>query len=107
MSHPSVAARIAAAKRTPLSDDALVDEAVRLAADLLACAQAEERPPEREQSARMARLMNDPAGKAFTLALADQVFRPPTAHRAASQFRHLLSEFGAPRYLDPVERFAL
>jgi RHH-type proline utilization regulon transcriptional repressor/proline dehydrogenase/delta 1-pyrroline-5-carboxylate dehydrogenase len=107
MSHPSVAARIAAAKRTPLSDDALVDEAVRLAADLLACAQAEERPPERKQSARMARLMNDPVGKAFTLALADQVFRPPTAHRAASQFRHLLSEFGPPRYLDLAERFAL
>ena len=107
MSLSTVADRIAAAKRTALSDDALVDEAVRLAADLLACAQAEERPPEREQSAQMARLMNDPEGKAFTLALADQVFRPPTARRAASQFRHLLSEFGAPRYLNPPERFAL
>jgi len=107
MNLSSVAARIAAAKRTPLSDDALVDEAVRLAADLLACAEAEERPPEREQAARLARMMNDPTGKAFTLALADQVFRPPTARRAASQFRQLLCEFGAPRYLDLQERFAL
>ncbi|HEY8961892.1 MAG TPA: bifunctional proline dehydrogenase/L-glutamate gamma-semialdehyde dehydrogenase, partial [Luteolibacter sp.] len=107
MSFSSVAGRIAAAKRMLLSDDALVDAAVRLAADLLACAQEEERQPEREQAARMAGLMNDPAGKAFTLALADQVFRSPTSHRAASQFRHLLSEFGAPRYLGLTERFAL
>jgi RHH-type proline utilization regulon transcriptional repressor/proline dehydrogenase/delta 1-pyrroline-5-carboxylate dehydrogenase len=107
MSLSTVADRIAAAKRTPLSDDAWVDEAVRLAADLFACAQAVERSLERKQSSRLARLMSDPAGKAFTLALADQVFRPPTAHRAASQFRHLLSEFGVPRYLAPTERFAL
>lgn len=103
----SVAARIAAAKLAHLSNDALVEAAVRLAADLLAWAQAKERPPEREQAARLARMMDDPAGKAFTLTLADQVFRPPTAHRAADQFRHLLSEFGTPRYLNPTERFAL
>jgi RHH-type proline utilization regulon transcriptional repressor/proline dehydrogenase/delta 1-pyrroline-5-carboxylate dehydrogenase len=107
MNFSLVAERLTAAKRSRFTDDVLVDEAVRLAAELVACAKAEERPSEREQSTRLARLMDDPAGKAFTLALADQVLRPPHAPRAASQFRHLLSEFGTPRCLKPTERFAL
>ena len=81
MTLSSIQHRLDQIRRNPISDEALVDEAIALAADLLKAAQSEERSGERRQAKQMARMMNDPAGKAFTLAMADQVFRPPTPVR--------------------------
>ena len=62
---------------------------------------------EKSQAAKLARMMNDAPGKALTLAMADQVFRPPTAQRSAKRFSDLVTEYGIPAYLAPWERFAM
>ncbi len=107
MTLSSIRHRIDQIRQHPISDEALVDEAIALAADLLKAAQSEERSGERRQAKQMARMMNDPAGKAFTLAMADQVFRPPTHARSAAQFRHLVEGYGVPDYLSLPEKIAM
>jgi RHH-type proline utilization regulon transcriptional repressor/proline dehydrogenase/delta 1-pyrroline-5-carboxylate dehydrogenase len=101
------ASRIDRVKGAPHDDTLLADEAVGLAADLLAAAARGQRFTERRQGAQLARMMRDPAGKAFTLAMADQVFRPPTEARSAAQFRHLVTGYGVPEYLSLPERVAM
>ena len=88
-------------------DERLAREAVALAEAILSASLRNQRWVERYESWRLHRLLADPAGKAFTLALADQVFRPPTAARAASQLRSLIATFGAPRSLPLHERVGL
>ena len=61
----------------------------------------------KKQAEQMERMMNDPAGKAFTLALADRVFRPSSPARGAELFRYLLDGYGIPRYLSAADRFAM
>jgi RHH-type transcriptional regulator, proline utilization regulon repressor / proline dehydrogenase / delta 1-pyrroline-5-carboxylate dehydrogenase len=103
----SLAERVTRLKQAPADDALLANEAVGLAAELLRAGQRAEKPAEKRQGAQMARMMHDPAGKAFTLAMADQVFRPPTAERSASQFRRLLDGYGVPEYLSLPERLAM
>jgi RHH-type proline utilization regulon transcriptional repressor/proline dehydrogenase/delta 1-pyrroline-5-carboxylate dehydrogenase len=88
-------------------DERLAREAVGLAEEILGAALQEQRWAERYEAWRLHRLLADPSGKTFTLALADQVFRPPTAARAASQLRSLVRVHGAPRFLPLHERIAL
>ena len=88
-------------------DAELATAAVGLAAKLLGEANRVLRPAERKQADQMAAMMNDPAGKAFTFAMADQVFRPPSAAREARRFRDLISDYGVPRYLPPAARAAM
>lgn len=85
-------------------DESLADQAVDLAAEILKDASSVRTRSERYKSRKMARMMQDLRGKSLTLALADQVFRPPTCSRSASQFRFLLKEYGIPRYLPFHER---
>ncbi len=107
MNPTSLADRVARLKQAPADDALLANEAVGLAAELLRAGQRAEKPAEKRQGAQMARMMHDPAGKAFTLAMADQVFRPPTPSRSASQFRRLLGGYGVPEYLSLPERLAM
>ncbi|MGC4015297.1 MAG: hypothetical protein QM755_12390 [Luteolibacter sp.] len=107
MSIQSVRDRLSRVKKQKIDDKALATEAVELAADLLDSAKNEQRISERRQAAQMARMMVDPAGKAFTLAMADQVFRPPTHARSAAQFRYLVEGYGVPHYLSMPERVAM
>lgn len=94
--------------RTTRPDDAaLAGEAVELAAEWLATAHLGMLPEERKQSAQLARMMHDPCGKALTFALADQVFRPPTATRSAERFRSLIDGYGVPDYLPPLQRVGM
>lgn len=88
-------------------DVTLAGEAVSLAEEILVAARKGQRLGERYEAWKMDRMLEDPAGKAFTLEMADQVFRPRTAWRAASQFRYLLESRGAPEYLPLHERIAL
>jgi len=78
--------------------------AVRLAEELLADARRRLRPADARALARVARMMDDPPGKAATLALCDRVFRPGTAAGAAEQLRGVTRELGVPRYLGPLDR---
>jgi len=86
------------------TDAQLAQQAVALAATWLRAAKAQETAAERRQGKTLARMMNDPAGKALTFALADQVFRPPSVTRSARRFRDLVREYGVPAYLPWHER---
>jgi RHH-type proline utilization regulon transcriptional repressor/proline dehydrogenase/delta 1-pyrroline-5-carboxylate dehydrogenase len=57
--------------------------------------------------ARLARMMEDSEGKAFTTAMTDQVFRARRSVRVADQLRHLMTTHGVPRYLTAFERAQL
>ncbi|GAA5482657.1 proline dehydrogenase family protein [Haloferula sargassicola] len=80
---------------------------VALAERLLAAALKARRPAEKRAEAQLSRMMDDEAGKAFTFAMADEVFRPPTAKRQARLFHDLVERFGVPSYLPLPSRMAL
>jgi RHH-type proline utilization regulon transcriptional repressor/proline dehydrogenase/delta 1-pyrroline-5-carboxylate dehydrogenase len=107
MTVPPIPSLLDAARAEQWDDERLAREAVALAAELLHQAKEHETRADHRNGRRMARMMGDPAGKAFTVALADQIFRPPTADRAADQFSHLVDGYGVPRYLGRAERAAL
>ncbi|MCE7989320.1 MAG: aldehyde dehydrogenase family protein [Caldilinea sp. CFX5] len=93
---------------TPQSDTlSLPQRAVALAEQLLAAAKATQTEAERDQAQKIARMMDDPRGKALTIALADQAFRSHRPARVADQLRHLLDRYGAPGYMEWWERSAL
>ncbi len=104
MSLESIRDRLRGVRGKALIPEALGEEAVELAADLLKLARRKMRFADRRQGRRMARLMEDPRGKAMTLLLADQVFRSHAARRSANQFRHLIRDHGVPHYLPFWER---
>lgn len=54
---------------------------------------------ERRDAARLAGMVDDPAGKAFTLALADEVFRSHIPTIQTRRWREIANLFGIPRYL--------
>ncbi len=85
----------------------LPEKAVRLAAELLRASREHETARGQASSARMARMMSDPAGKKFTIALADQVLRIQKPRRAANRLNGLLAEYGLPKYLGWANRSLL
>ena len=85
---------IDAARMMTLSDDEIADEAVILAGKLLEDARQRETLDERAQAAKMARMMEDPHGKAMTMAMCDQVFRCHRPARIADQLNYLVEQHG-------------
>lgn len=85
----------------------LPDKAVELARQILEQSILAMKHSEKVQAAKLARMMTDPPGKALTLAMADQVFRPSTCLRSAERFRDLVEGYGVPAYLTKVERLAM
>ena len=83
------------------------EQAVELAAQLAAAAQDKRSLRQRLRSGRMARLLDDPTAKSFTLALTDQVLRIDDRRRAARRFHDLVQDEGTPRFLGPVDRLLL
>jgi RHH-type proline utilization regulon transcriptional repressor/proline dehydrogenase/delta 1-pyrroline-5-carboxylate dehydrogenase len=104
---PSISALLDHCRQNPPTDAKLPDLAIELAGILLAGATRGQKLSERAQARQMARLMDDAAGKAFTFAMADQVFRAPSAAREAKRFRALVEDFGIPDYLPLPARFAM
>ena len=94
-------------KANPHDDGLLAEAAVEVAAILLRASREVETGSEKRQGATLARMMEDKEGMVFTLAMADQVFRPPSAERSANQFRHLVDSYGVPDYLPFAERAAI
>lgn len=82
-------------------------QAIALAAEILSASRRFETSAERGRSARMARMMGDPKGKQFTIALADQVLRVTDPQRAAQRFQSLLSQHGSPQYLSWLDQRTL
>ncbi len=64
-------------------------------------------PKEKSIQQQLARLMEDPVGKAFTAAMTDECFRSLDHWRIADQMIHLLTQFGVPQYLDWIKKTEL
>ncbi|MGH9301867.1 MAG: proline dehydrogenase family protein, partial [Acidimicrobiales bacterium] len=75
-----------------------------MAARLLNEANSRRGRGERRQGQRISRLLEDPEGLAFILALTDEVLRIRDRRRAAGHLRSLVSGFGSARFLGPVDR---
>lgn len=84
--------------------DEVSDAAVRLAAELLEKAARQQSAAEAREGGKLARLMDDPAGKSFTFAMVDEVFRSHNPAVQAERYRTLLSEFGLPKFPPLSER---
>lgn len=107
MSIPKIKARLEAARGKVLSDEEVVAETVALGGELLAAGRKRLKLRDRLAAWKLGRMLEDPAGKALTLSLADQVFRSEYPRRVASQFRYLVKSYGTPRYLPFHERLAM
>ena len=81
--------------------------AVALADRLLRDSLAARTRRERTLAARMALMVEDSQGKAFTLALADQIFRPRSSARAALRLAALARSPGIPAFLPALDRLLL
>lgn len=75
------------------------ERAVSLAKDLLNLAQLLESSTDAKADRMLHKLIGDPLGKAFTTALADQVFRSKNAKRTVDQVKFIVNQFGIPTYL--------
>jgi RHH-type proline utilization regulon transcriptional repressor/proline dehydrogenase/delta 1-pyrroline-5-carboxylate dehydrogenase len=87
-----------------MTEDERIDAAINLAAEMLAASHADESRAERRNRLRLGRLVSDPVGREFTLALTDQVLRIDDRQRAAERFGDLVDELGAPPTLGPLDR---
>ena len=56
---------------------------------------------------KLARMMKDPIGKAFTTSMTDECFRSKNHKRIADQIIHLIQQFGIPRYLPALDKIKL
>ena len=88
-------------------DEDLAAPAIAIAETLLRAANAGQTAAERSHAEKIARLVEDPAGRALTLALVDQAFRSHRPARIADQLRWLLARYGVPDYMEWWERAAL
>ena len=88
-----------------------VEQRREFAIQLAACIQKETRRTisnkEKRQQAQLARMMNDPSGKAFTINLTDQCFRSTNARRISNQMLYLLKQYGVPSYLSYSKQLQL
>ncbi len=83
------------------------ERTVALAAQLLLASVRQRTPLETAEAARMARMMGDPRGKAFTLAMADRVFRSRGPAAQAKRLREFVRQFGLPEFLSFWDRLLL
>lgn len=107
MSISSVSELLETVRQTQPGDNELAHAAVKLAELILKDANKRQKLSEKYQAWKMARMMEDPRGKALTLAMADQVFRPASHARSANQMRYLIEEYGIPEYLPLHEQVAM
>jgi RHH-type transcriptional regulator, proline utilization regulon repressor / proline dehydrogenase / delta 1-pyrroline-5-carboxylate dehydrogenase len=81
--------------------------AVHLAAHILVEANRTQTAREKKRQFELARMMQDPIGKAFTMKMTDECFRSRRLARVADQMIYLLEQFGIPRYLSYFKRLQL
>lgn len=90
-----------------LEPNELAHKAVELAEIVLKESQRQQNLKERYHAWKLSRMMDDPYGKAFILAMTDQVFRPITDSRSADQMRYLIDQYGIPACLPLHEQIAM
>lgn len=101
--HP---ARRAASGAEGTLDD-LTPEVIRLAEELLTSALDQQTRAEHAEAARLGRLMEDKAGKAFIFAMVDEVFRSKEPATSARRWRDLLAHFGVPAFPPLLDRLLM
>ena len=84
-----------------------IEAAKQLAEELCREAATLETWGEKRQKRQLARMMDDPLGKALTTAITDQCLRSKNWGRIADQISYLLQTMGIPRYLSFFKRGAL
>jgi RHH-type transcriptional regulator, proline utilization regulon repressor / proline dehydrogenase / delta 1-pyrroline-5-carboxylate dehydrogenase len=94
-------------KGRPLTVSERKKKAIELAELMLHEASRTMTSQEKKIQEQLSRLMRDPSGKAFTMAMTDQCFRSQTNKRVADQMIHLLNQIGVPQYLDWFKRLEL
>ncbi len=98
---------IASAKNQKLSPSEHQEKAIELAAEMLLEAERIQTRKEKSIQAQLARMMDDPKGKAFTTSMTDECFRSSRSSRIANQMTYLLRKFGVPSYLAFSKRLQL
>jgi RHH-type transcriptional regulator, proline utilization regulon repressor / proline dehydrogenase / delta 1-pyrroline-5-carboxylate dehydrogenase len=107
---PSRQPRDAAALAGPAgarTETELCERVAMLAEHLLVTALGQQTREEHAEAAKLGRLMNDPAGKAFTFAMVDKVFRSHDPVIEARRWRRLLAELGVPEYPPLADRLLM
>ena len=90
-----------------LPDYEIIARSVALAEELLESALAEQTKAEANEATKLARLMEDNAGKALTFAMVDEVFRSEHPAIGAKRWRSLLREFGVPASLPFLDKLLM
>ncbi len=103
----TTAANAAPASTKPAAQTDLPNRAIALTAQILRDADRRETAAEQKRRAKMAGMMADAAGKAFTIALSDQILRIENPVRAAQRLRDLVERLGMPSYLSLSEQALL
>lgn len=85
----------------------LLDKAIELAALLIKEVHVVQTVQEKAQQEKLARLMDDPAGKIFTTCMTDQCFRSKCNNRIADQLCYLMKRYGVPKYLSFDKRIEM
>lgn len=98
---------IKSVKGYPLSSEERTLKAIELAALLLKEALSNQTVQDRRHQTEIARLIEDPLGKAFTTQITDQCFRSEDPKRAADQLVYILKKFGIPRFFSFSKRFKM
>jgi RHH-type proline utilization regulon transcriptional repressor/proline dehydrogenase/delta 1-pyrroline-5-carboxylate dehydrogenase len=100
-------AQLAALSGRSAADVDIEAESLALAARIQRLAILGSRAAERRHADRIARMVGDDSGRAFTAALTDRVFRSRDVRRVASMLQHLLATHGVPSYLGLGDRALL
>lgn len=95
--------RLESFKQKTLSESERERETIELAALLLQEALKVQTGEERRGQEELARMMQDPHGKAFTMMMTDECFRSHRTGRVANQLIYLLKIFGVPQFLNWFE----
>ena len=82
-------------------------KAIELARYMLQEANRVQTRKDKAQQAQLARMMQDPQGKAFTTEMTDQGFRSQQTQRVANQMNHLLDNYGVPSYVSAWKKLEL
>lgn len=89
------------------TEGAIVAKTLMRAETLLRAALAQQTYHEKREAAKLGRMMNDPAGKAFTFAMVDEVFRSRSPGKTAASLRRVVEQFGAPQYMPWMDRLLI
>jgi RHH-type proline utilization regulon transcriptional repressor/proline dehydrogenase/delta 1-pyrroline-5-carboxylate dehydrogenase len=92
---------------TASGDDELVERAEAFARSISVLAAQSSTLADRIRQRRIARLLDDPASRAFLLGLTDEVVRIPDRRRAATRLRDIVEAQPLPAVAGPVDRLLL